>query len=298
MLLVTATQQKYRSARVADELAAAARGAHLVFVQTHADQDADIRDDWRQVMETASGKWPVERTVQTASSRPLGEGQGCAADSPNGTRQPLALSNISNYLPKGEGTTSRIFRIDSLRALADAQAGLQPRGEFADLLDLLTRQMAGAAGNRIRRANFLDLVADTLDACRRRIERRCRPSANCNRPSTSSAACWRRQIAGEMQTELLANRRQWENRLLAQTASRWGFSPFALVLRVYQGIGGLLAGRFAVSGPHAGASGPLGRAAKAMRTWRRQRQDRSAPIGASIARPPAAGTPPNCARPP
>jgi len=46
------------------------------------------------------------------------------------------------------------FRIDSLRALADAQANMQPRGEFADLLDLLTRQMAGAAGNRIRRANF------------------------------------------------------------------------------------------------------------------------------------------------
>ena len=51
VLLVTATQQKYRSARVADELAAAARGAHLVFVQTHADLDADIRDDWRRVLE-------------------------------------------------------------------------------------------------------------------------------------------------------------------------------------------------------------------------------------------------------
>ena len=51
VLLVTATQQKYRSARVADELAAAARGAHVVFVQTHADLDDDIRDDWRQVLE-------------------------------------------------------------------------------------------------------------------------------------------------------------------------------------------------------------------------------------------------------
>ena len=48
VLLVTATQQKYRSARVADELAASAPGAHLVFVETHADLDDDIRDDWRQ----------------------------------------------------------------------------------------------------------------------------------------------------------------------------------------------------------------------------------------------------------
>ena len=50
VLLVTTTQQKYRSARVADELAAAAPGARTVFVQTHADQDADIRDDWRRVL--------------------------------------------------------------------------------------------------------------------------------------------------------------------------------------------------------------------------------------------------------
>src|SRR5271155_1122808 len=47
----TTTQQKYRSARVAEELAAAAPGARLVFVQTHADQDADIRNDWRQTLD-------------------------------------------------------------------------------------------------------------------------------------------------------------------------------------------------------------------------------------------------------
>ena len=42
---------EYRSARVADQLAAAAPGEHLVFVQTHADVDEDIRDDWRHVLE-------------------------------------------------------------------------------------------------------------------------------------------------------------------------------------------------------------------------------------------------------
>ena len=52
----------------------AATGARLAFVQTHADTDQDIRDDWRQVL------------------------------------QP-------NY------TTGHIFFVDSLAALADAQAG-------------------------------------------------------------------------------------------------------------------------------------------------------------------------------
>jgi hypothetical protein len=43
-----------------------------------------------------------------------------------------------------------------------------------------------------------------------------------------------------MRSELLANRRQWESRLIGQIASRWGFSPWALVLRLYQGLGALV----------------------------------------------------------
>src|SRR5258708_792641 len=51
VLLYTATQQKYRSARVGDELAQAATGCRLVFVQTCADIDADIREDWLKQLE-------------------------------------------------------------------------------------------------------------------------------------------------------------------------------------------------------------------------------------------------------
>jgi hypothetical protein len=47
VLLCTSTQQKYRSARVAEELLRGADGCRLLFVQTHADLDSDIRDDWR-----------------------------------------------------------------------------------------------------------------------------------------------------------------------------------------------------------------------------------------------------------
>ncbi|MCA9034958.1 MAG: GTPase domain-containing protein [Planctomycetaceae bacterium] len=56
VLIYVSTQQKYRSARVVDELADVATGCRLVFVQTHADVDSDIRDDWKNVL---SGQWQV-----------------------------------------------------------------------------------------------------------------------------------------------------------------------------------------------------------------------------------------------
>jgi hypothetical protein len=230
VLLVATTQQKYRSARVADELAAAAPGAHLVFVQTHADLEDDIRDDWRKVL----------------------------------------------------ATESHIFRVDSLRALADAQQGLQPRGEFAELLDLLTRQMAGAAGNRIRRANFLDLVGDTLDACRTRIDQAMPKVREVQTAIDQQRAALSSQIAGEMQTELLTNRRQWENRLLGKAASRWGLSPFTLVLRTYQGVGGLLSGALLYRA-RTPAQMALWGALEGIRTWRKHRETQQATQGVSHA---------------
>ena len=51
VLIYTSTQQKYRSARVGGELSQAATGCRLVFVQTHADLDQDVREDWRQQLE-------------------------------------------------------------------------------------------------------------------------------------------------------------------------------------------------------------------------------------------------------
>jgi hypothetical protein len=48
VLLYVGTQQKYRSAKVSDELLQAASGCRLVFIQSHADLDSDIRDDWRK----------------------------------------------------------------------------------------------------------------------------------------------------------------------------------------------------------------------------------------------------------
>ncbi len=51
VLLLVATVQKYRSWIVAREVAAFAPGRPLLFVQTHASRDPDIRNDWRQELE-------------------------------------------------------------------------------------------------------------------------------------------------------------------------------------------------------------------------------------------------------
>ncbi len=226
VLLVTATQQKYRSGRVADELTAAAPGARMVFVQTHADEDADIRDDWREVL---AERYAVER----------------------------------------------LFRVDCLAALAASQSGSPPPGDMAELHDLLTRQLAGSAAARIRRANFLDLAAETLAACRRRI--------GDGRPAVErleeAVAEQRMKLAAPLalqtRDELLASRRLWENRLLGQVASRWGFSPWTLVLRVYQALGSLAMGAL-LTRVRSPAQLALWGAVEGARTWRRRRREKVA----------------------
>lgn len=50
VLLHASTQQKYKNARVIDELADVSSGCRLVFVQTHADLDTDIREDWKNFL--------------------------------------------------------------------------------------------------------------------------------------------------------------------------------------------------------------------------------------------------------
>lgn len=191
VVIVVTTQQKYRSARVAEELTQAAVGARLVFVETHADRNEDIREDWRRV---------------------LGP----------------------KYAP------GHIFFVDSMAALADAERGLQPRGEFAALVDLLTRQLAGSAAARIRRANLLDLVGRTLDACGRRLDEALPAIKQLENAIQEQRARLSGQLSAQILAEFTAARRQWEGRLLGEIVSRWGFSPFAWLLRLYHGLGGLL----------------------------------------------------------
>ena len=72
VLLYVSTQQKYRSARVSDELLEAAKGCRIVFVQTHAELDEDICDDWRKQL---AGRFEVNDLFFVDSKRALVEQQ-------------------------------------------------------------------------------------------------------------------------------------------------------------------------------------------------------------------------------
>jgi hypothetical protein len=81
-------------------------------------------------------------------------------------------------------------------------------------------------------------------------------------------------LASDIRGELLAARRPWENRLLSQVASRWGFSPFSLVLRIYQGLGSLASGALLYRA-RTPAQLALWGAVEGARSWQRHRRNRS-----------------------
>ncbi len=193
VLLVATTQQKYRSARVTEELAGAAAGARLVFVQTHADVDADVREDWQRAL-------------------------------------------------AGDYSTGEMFFVDSLTAIAEARQGIKPRGEFGRLVDLLTRELTVAATHRIRRANFLDLVGESLATCQDRVAGGMAQIEQLEAAIQEQRTRLAARLTERLREELLASRRSWESRLVGEVTSRWGFSPFSCLLRLYQGLGGLVAG--------------------------------------------------------
>ena len=193
VILITGTQQKYRSRRVADELAEAAPGARLIFVQTHADRDVDIREDWQTVL--------AER-----------------------------------YEP------GRIFLVDSVAALKARLAGKPTPQDFTDLFHLLTRDLNEEAAIRIRYANFADLAEETIHFCHRQVEEHWPPVERLRDKILEERRLLGQRLAERMREELVRDRRLWESRLIGRVASQWGYSPFSLVLRVYQGLGSLISG--------------------------------------------------------
>jgi hypothetical protein len=233
VLLVTTTQQKYRSARVSEELTAAAPGARTVFVQTHADQDIDIREDWRRVL--------AQSTTASHSLAPIAR--------------------------------EHIWFVDSRAALACAQQGLAPQGEFAGLCDLLLRQYAGTASARIRRANFVDLSIEALANCRARLDADMPAIEKVQAAIANERSQLAALLAGRVLGDLRTNRRPWEARLLEQITSRWGLSPFSLVLRVYQGLGSVATAALLYRARTPAQLALLG-AVEGARTWQRHRQAR------------------------
>lgn len=192
VLLVVSTQQKYRSARVADELLAAAAGCRMLFVQSHADLDEDIRDDWRNVL---------------ASQFDVPE----------------------------------IYFVDSLQALQERKQGNWPAGEFGQLLDLLTTQLGASERVRVRRVNVVDLLRSGFERCLEILSSERSKLHNLSRALDEQRDRFSARMAEHLKQELLTSHGLWERRLLASVTEHWGLSPFSACLKLYQGMGSLLA---------------------------------------------------------
>lgn len=93
VLIYVSTQQKYRSAKVQDELREAAQGCRLVFVQSHADQDVDIREDWKTQL---SSQYDVPELFFVDSLKALQEQkEGKLATEDFGRLQQFLLDQLS-----------------------------------------------------------------------------------------------------------------------------------------------------------------------------------------------------------
>jgi hypothetical protein len=192
VLLIVSTQQKYRSARVGDELQQAAEGCRLLFVQTHADQDSDIREDWRQQL-------------------------------------------------KDKYAVPDVFFVDSLQAIQDQQVGRRPSGDFARLQDLLTSRIAASQRIQVRRANLLDLIHSALLHCREHVASQLPAIDRLEVALGEQSQKLHDTMTQRLREELVASQSLWERRLLTAVTEHWGVSPFSSVLRVYSGLGNLLA---------------------------------------------------------
>ncbi|MCA9083719.1 MAG: GTPase domain-containing protein [Planctomycetaceae bacterium] len=192
VLIYTSTQQKYRNACVIDELSDVASGCRLVFVQTHADMDSDIRDDWKKVL---SAKYDVPD----------------------------------------------MFFVDSHRAFKEQQINHRPSGDFGRLLDLLSSQLGVARRVEIRRANLIDLLQEALEICERDYDARLGAVNKLSVALEEQRHRIRSTLSQQLGDELLSNRTLWERRLLSAITDMWGFSPFSTVLRLYNGLGALIA---------------------------------------------------------
>ena len=111
VLIYTSTQQKYRSSRVIEELDVAATGCRLLFVQTHAEHDVDIRDDWRTQL---AGRFDVPEMFFVDSVRALREQQA-------GQRPVGDFARLQDFLSSRMAATERLqIRRANLLDLTDA----------------------------------------------------------------------------------------------------------------------------------------------------------------------------------
>lgn len=114
VLLYVSTQQKYRSSRVSTELKTAAAGCRMIFVQSHADLDEDIREDWKR---TLAADYAVPEVFFVDSRKAFEEQQA-------GQRPTGEMGRLLNLLLNKLGASARV-RVRRANVLDLIAAGLQ-----------------------------------------------------------------------------------------------------------------------------------------------------------------------------
>lgn len=163
VLLYVSTQQKYRSAKVGDELGKAAESCRLVFIQTHADADADIRDDWRTQLEPT---YRIAEMFFVDSRRALSEQQ-------QGLHPSGDFGRLMTFLSRELAASRRAgIRRANLLELLDqglrrAVALIEPALPALETLEREIQVQRQKLGRRMA-----DKLAEELTACRSLWERR------------------------------------------------------------------------------------------------------------------------------
>ncbi|GAB5443283.1 MAG: hypothetical protein Fues2KO_36320 [Fuerstiella sp.] len=142
VLIYTSTQQKYRNARIIDELADAAGGCRIVFVQTHAEMDSDIRDDWKKYL---SSQYEVPEMFFVDSVRALQE-------------------QLDNYRPSGE--FGRL--LDMLGR--ELQASRRVEIRRANLVELLQEALHDCQQKYQSKQPAIDALLQTLEQQRSELK--------------------------------------------------------------------------------------------------------------------------------
>ncbi|MEY3459911.1 MAG: hypothetical protein RL215_3068, partial [Planctomycetota bacterium] len=159
VLLYVSTQQKYRSARVSQELLEAAAGCRIVFVQTHADQDVDIREDWRRILEA---NYSVADMFFVDSRRALLEQQQGLSPSGDFRRLQELLSSQLGAARRVSVRRANVLDLleEVLRVSQSDYAGVLPevdrlRGVLDELREEQLRRMSGLLAGELLESRSL-----------------------------------------------------------------------------------------------------------------------------------------------
>jgi molybdopterin converting factor small subunit len=106
----------------------------------------------------------------------------------------------------------------------------------------LTRDLNEEAAIRIRQANYFGLAEEAVGDCQQTIENAWLPVSKLRERISEERQRFGKRMANKIRSELIRDRRIWESKILGRVSAQWGYSPFSLLLRIYQGAGGILSG--------------------------------------------------------